>query len=187
MCTPPSGLWILTTHFNAGIHNLHACMDVIWNASRDSFLIQNVAFVASVIQLQWIKSDTIADWLLSWKWYLQKRLKSWYDSDNSTNSPMMKWGPEVSSGKVKWNVYAALTSENRDIDCFWAHARNYSIALPQGKAVQRWCNAKNQKNIHIKSTECPFLRVFDGMCFLRYMASKSLKQIGQNRVLVWLN
>ena len=65
-----------------------------------------------------------------------------------------------------------------------AHARNYSIAFPQGKAVERWCNAKNQKNIHIKSTGCPFFKVFNGICSLRYMASKSLEKIEQNRVLV---
>ena len=43
---------------------------------------------------------------------------------------------------------------------------------------------KNQKNIHIKSTECQFLKVLNGMCSLRYIASKSLEKIGQNRVLV---
>ena len=38
--------------------------------------------------------------------------------------------------------------------------------------------------IHIKSTESPFLKVLNGMCSLRYMASKSPEKIGQNRVLV---
>ena len=41
------------------------------------------------------------------------------------------------------------------------------------------------ENIHIKSTECQFLKVSNGMCSLRCMASKSLEKIRQNRVLVY--
>ena len=54
----------------------------------------------------------------------------------------------------------------------------------QGRLGKNDVMLKIRKNIHIKSTECPFLKVFNVICSLRYMASKSSEKIGQNRVLV---
>ena len=118
-------------------------------------------------------------------WMCRTKIRVWFFFFFS--NVVTIWKVRENSGWIRSRNLKAPSIAIRVQLAYRAHARNYSIALPQGKAVERWCNAKNQKNIHIKSTECPFLRVFDGMCSLRYMASKSLKQIGENRVLVWLN
>ena len=101
---------------------------------------------------------------------------------------------------VIWKDQGFTSNQNFQHEQIWPHAqsvcRRYwgrTLVIIQHR-VACWEGGykddvmlKIRKNIHIKSTEYPFLKVCNGMFLFLFfidMASKSLEKIGQNRVLV---